>query len=90
MTSAAIYGLAGLELTADEKSFFRDAEPWGFILFARNIDRPKQVSKLCVALRDLEPRIEIEEELRLKAKASLDKMLEMASGAVGKGDLGKV
>lgn len=52
MTSAAIYGLAGLELTADEKAFFRDADPWGFILFARNIDRPKQVSKLCVALRD--------------------------------------
>ena len=48
------------------------------------------MEKLYVALRDLEPRIEIEEELRLKAKASLDKMLEMASGTVGKGDLGKV
>ena len=46
------------------------------------------LEKLYVALRDLEPRIEIEEELRLKAKASLDKMLEMAAGTVGKGDLG--
>ncbi|MDX1703334.1 MAG: quinolinate synthase NadA, partial [Altererythrobacter ishigakiensis] len=48
------------------------------------------MEKLYVALRDLEPRIEIEEELRLKAKASLDKMLEMAGNTVGKGDLGKV
>ncbi|MAL09577.1 MAG: beta-N-acetylhexosaminidase [Maricaulis sp.] len=52
MSSAAIYGLSGLELTADEKAFIRDANPWGFILFARNVDRPRQVSKLCVALRD--------------------------------------
>lgn len=48
------------------------------------------MEKLYVALRDLEPRIEIEEELRLAAKKSLDKMLEMATGTVGKGDLGKV
>ena len=34
------------------------------------------------------PRIEIEEELRLAAKKSLDRMLEMASGTVGKVDLG--
>ncbi|HTN14766.1 MAG TPA: quinolinate synthase NadA [Sphingomonadaceae bacterium] len=46
------------------------------------------LEKLYIALRDLEPRIEIEEGLRLKAKASLDRMLEMASGTVGKGDLG--
>ena len=46
--------------------------------------------KLYTALRDLEPRIEIEEGLRLKAKQSLDRMLEMASGTIGKGDLGKV
>ena len=46
------------------------------------------MEKLYVALRDLEPRIEIEEGLRLAAKKSLDRMLEMASGTVGKGDLG--
>ena len=39
------------------------------------------VEKLYVALRDLEPRIEIEEGLRLKAKTSLDAMLAMASAA---------
>jgi quinolinate synthase len=48
------------------------------------------MEKLYVALRDLEPRIEIEEGLRLKAKESLDRMLEMASASVGKGDIGDV
>ena len=46
------------------------------------------LEKLYVSLRDLSPRIEIEEGLRLQAKASLDRMLEMASTSVGKGDLG--
>lgn len=46
------------------------------------------MEKLYVALRDLSPRIEIEEGLRLAAKKSLDRMLEMAGGTVGKGDLG--
>ena len=50
--SAAIYGLEGDSLTPDEKAFFRDAEPWGFILFARNIDRPRQVRALTDSLRD--------------------------------------
>jgi quinolinate synthase len=38
------------------------------------------MEKLYVALRDLNPRIEIEEGLRLAAKKSLDRMLEMAAG----------
>ena len=46
------------------------------------------MEKLYLCLRDLEPRIEIEEGLRLAAKKSLDRMLEMASGTLGKGDLG--
>lgn len=51
--SAALYGLSGTELTPEEKAFFRDADPWGFILFARNVDRPKQVARLTGSLRDL-------------------------------------
>jgi quinolinate synthase len=47
------------------------------------------MEKLYLALRDLQPRIEIGEELRLKAKKSLDRMLEMAANTVGKGDVGK-
>jgi len=46
------------------------------------------LEKLYVALRDLEPRIEIEEGLRLGAKKSLDAMLAMAGSTVGMGDLG--
>jgi quinolinate synthase len=48
------------------------------------------MEKLYACLRDLEPRIEIEEDLRLKAKGALDRMLDMASGTIGKGDLGRV
>ncbi len=46
------------------------------------------LEKLYLALRDLEPRIEIEEGLRLEAKKSLDRMMEMAAGTIGQGDLG--
>ena len=48
------------------------------------------LEKLYKCLDTLEPRIEIEEGLRLKAKQSLDRMLEMASGTIGGGDLGRV
>jgi beta-N-acetylhexosaminidase len=50
---AAIYGLEGFELTADERAFFRDAEPAGFILFRRNCDSPEQLLRLTDSLRDL-------------------------------------
>ena len=46
------------------------------------------MEKLYIALRDLEPRIEMDEQLRLDAKKSLDRMLEMASATIGQGDLG--
>jgi len=47
------------------------------------------MEKLYVSLRDLEPRIEMEEPLRLAAKKSLDRMLDMAGRTVGQGDVGK-
>ncbi len=47
------------------------------------------LEKLYLALRDLTPRVEIEETLRLDAKKSLDAMLAMASSTVGQGDLGR-
>jgi beta-N-acetylhexosaminidase len=53
---AAIYGLAGLELSDDERSFFRDAEPAGFILFKRNCGDPRQLQQLTDSLRDLSGR----------------------------------
>lgn len=47
------------------------------------------LEKLYLALRDLQPQIELDEDVRLAAKRSLDRMLEMASGTIGKGDLGR-
>ncbi len=52
MTSAAIYGCSGHRLTETERAFFAEARPWGFILFRRNIDSPKQVRALTDELRD--------------------------------------
>lgn len=50
--AAAILGCSGLTLTAEERAFFRDVRPWGFILFRRNIESPGQVRALVDALRD--------------------------------------
>ena len=52
MPNAVVYGCLGTELTADERAFFRDADPFGFIVFARNIVDPAQVRKLCAEMRD--------------------------------------
>src|ERR1700755_2320924 len=52
MRSRAIYGCGGLALSADERAFFRDVRPWGFILFGRNIQTPDQVRALVRALRE--------------------------------------
>ncbi|MFG1383175.1 beta-N-acetylhexosaminidase [Xanthobacter versatilis] len=52
MTSRAfIAGCAGPHLTKDERAFFADAAPWGFILFARNVETPDQVRALVADLR---------------------------------------
>ncbi|EAR52193.1 Putative Glycoside hydrolase [Oceanicola granulosus HTCC2516] len=49
---AVIFGCEGTVLTDAEARFFRRADPWGFILFGRNIDNPEQVRALTAALRD--------------------------------------
>jgi beta-N-acetylhexosaminidase len=49
--SSMIVGCAGLVLTAEEVMFYRDANPWGFILFKRNIDNPEQVKALTAQMR---------------------------------------
>lgn len=46
-------GLAGTELTDDERALFRAADPAGYILFRRNIETPEQVRALTAALTDL-------------------------------------
>ena len=49
---AVIYGCRGLGLDAAERAFFREAAPWGFILFGRNVRAPDQVRRLVAELRD--------------------------------------
>ncbi|PZQ49477.1 MAG: beta-hexosaminidase [Rhodovulum sulfidophilum] len=49
---AVILGCAGPELSAAERRFFAKADPWGFILFARNIETPEQARRLTAGLRD--------------------------------------
>ena len=51
MTHAAILGCSGQGLSREEQAFFRDVRPWGFILFARNVDNPDQVRRLVDDLR---------------------------------------
>ena len=47
-----IFGCGGPVLSPEEQAFFRECRPWGFILFARNIDNPGQVKSLVRALRE--------------------------------------
>jgi beta-N-acetylhexosaminidase len=49
---ACILGADGLRLSAGEKALYRDVNPFGFILFARNIDTADQVRALCDEFRD--------------------------------------
>ena len=56
---AAIYGFEGLELTADERAFFRDADPAGFILFKRNCETRDQLLGLTDSLRHLTGRADV-------------------------------
>ena len=48
---AAIFGCAGPVLLAQEADFFRDYDPFGFIIFARNVETPDQLRRLTADLR---------------------------------------
>jgi len=47
-----ILGCLGQRLTADEKAFYRDEQPWGFILFGRNIGEAQQIQDLVAEMRE--------------------------------------
>lgn len=51
-----IFGLSGAELTVDERAFFRESEPAGYILFARNCVDRDQLRALTADLRSLHGR----------------------------------
>ena len=52
MVQAVVFDTAGPVLDDSERAFFRDADPWGFILFARHCQSPDQVRRLCADLCD--------------------------------------
>jgi beta-N-acetylhexosaminidase len=53
MTARAfISGLAGATLTQDERVFLRESDPWGLIVFKRNIETPDQVRALTASFRE--------------------------------------
>ncbi|MBC7479139.1 MAG: beta-N-acetylhexosaminidase [Pseudorhodobacter sp.] len=49
---AAILGCAGPVLLPEERAFFAEHQPFGFILFARNVENPAQLRRLTADLRD--------------------------------------
>jgi beta-N-acetylhexosaminidase len=49
--TACILGCSGPRLTAQERAFFQEVQPWGFILFKRNVETPDQVRALVDDLR---------------------------------------
>ena len=50
---AVVLGCSGYRFSADEERFFRDAQPWGLILFKRNVSDPSQLASLCARFREL-------------------------------------
>lgn len=52
LARAIILGCAGPRLDVEERRFFRDADPLGFILFRRNVENPDQVRALVRDLRE--------------------------------------
>jgi beta-N-acetylhexosaminidase len=54
-----IFGIAGLSLTAEERDFFREADPLGYILFKRNCGDRAQMKSLTDSLRELSGRDDV-------------------------------
>ena len=48
---AYIFGCEGPRISQSERDFYERAQPWGFILFARNIENPDQIRALTAELR---------------------------------------
>lgn len=52
----AVFGMSGLDLTADEKAFFKESDPSGYIIFGRNIESKAQLRALTDDLRTIQGR----------------------------------
>jgi beta-N-acetylhexosaminidase len=53
MTLAFICGCAGTALNVEERAFIRQSQPWGLILFKRNVADPQQMRALADSFRDI-------------------------------------
>jgi beta-N-acetylhexosaminidase len=51
-SKAMILGCSGLTITPEERAFYQAEQPWGFILFGRNISEPAQIADLVASLRE--------------------------------------
>lgn len=54
-----IFGMSGLSLTADEKAFFKESDPAGYIIFGRNVESKAQLRALTDELRVLHGRNDV-------------------------------
>ncbi len=82
----AIFGLSGLTLTPDERAFFADADPAGYIIFGRNVENRAQLRALTDDLRNIHGRdrlfICIDQEGGRVARMKAPEWLSYPSGAV--------
>ncbi|HVR90881.1 MAG TPA: beta-N-acetylhexosaminidase [Novosphingobium sp.] len=80
----AIFGLSGLKLSADERAFFRDSDPAGYIVFGRNVESRDQLRALTDGLREIHGRehllISIDQEGGRVARMKPPEWLAFPSG----------
>ena len=50
--SPFIFSCLGPSLSVQERRFFAESQPFGFILFSRNLETPAQIHQLCTELRE--------------------------------------
>ena len=50
---AVIFGVKSLKLSSKEKTFFKEVQPWGVILFSRNIKSISQLKELTTSIKNI-------------------------------------
>jgi beta-N-acetylhexosaminidase len=53
LARAFIAGLSGLTININERAFIREAQPWGLIIFKRNVSTLEQVIELVQSFREI-------------------------------------
>ncbi len=83
MPNRIVYDCEEARLSPDERAFFRDSDPWGFILFGRHCENPEQMRALCGELRESVGRdapIMIDQEggrvARMRSSGAIDTIID--------------